>query len=809
MNKRKLLAVIMAFAIVVMAIPILAFLEIMPADSFISSYIPNPPDGAVLSEGGVGFHCCGKGGENKNVTVSGSAYYVDGAPYAISGQTGHDLWLVPSGKVVAGKILWTIADGQGTYTHSCGNTLWYSFSNENQVFDGKNVQLENYDDGGLVNYVTFNKYIGERGSKPTDPDEYFGFAVHYENGYEVPESEYVITRSDDLSTHIIEFDPGLPIGRYYIVETHSGNYTASAPVWFEFITGADGEEAVFVDINYFINTPVPKPGSLQVNVDITQQNYIQDYQDVYAQDWRNVYRQEWRYIITTDWKEIWKQDQTAVFNQDWRKIMAQDWREIYEQDWHNIVAPEYKRDGIQQGPYTGILRHAQTGKNKNNAANNMSLKAVGREAFDVIQDADGIAYGTTSLKHIFVGNGGNAATFVEIPDKLDKIWLTLGQPNPNNHRAEDNLYGLYVEKVGDNLVISFDSRFIDANIMVAVEKSVPKNAPTAGKLTQYKTGDTITLASKGNCNYLHIFVASIRYWGNYTFRGWRITGTEDFGEPRYKGKENVGAPRKVGEEDVGRVYWVRNDNVGEPYKWTEIPINITKVKENIGDPVFVKEETVGDPRLINNGHAGAPYEDGAPVPFAADLTLTITGSSGQIIRTETVKNGVFNEIFYNLLEGWYTVTLGNYEPKTVFVPADGEAAVSFVYVEDGKTTDNQLDDDVIDGEQFPDRNIVARIPQAPININNFVEKTCELNLPTGYKIERNQIADKVTVGDQKEDRIIKIKCADITACVHKPCEKCNNNDVFCCSAGAAGALNNASANGNQRDFVCEHTFVTN
>ena len=102
-----------------------------------------PPEGAILSINGVGFHCgCEFGGNKANdrVTVTGNPAYEDGDVYAVNGNSGANLWLVFLG-TDNGKQQWGIAEGQGTFTCECGNDEWVSFSNQNAAFNGKSVQL--------------------------------------------------------------------------------------------------------------------------------------------------------------------------------------------------------------------------------------------------------------------------------------------------------------------------------------------------------------------------------------------------------------------------------------------------------------------------------------------------------------------------------------------------------------------------------------------------------------------------------------------------------------------------------------------
>jgi len=166
------IAFILVVAMVIMMIPAMTFAA----------------SDAVKSEGGLGFHCC-DGKVNKDVVVYDSGNltikngntntphkYADGATYALSGNTGADVWLVPGTGPEAGQ--WVIQSGEGTFMCTgCGNTEWVSYSNENKVFDGKNVQLyplygdtklkktdsitEEPVNGAEFKLELFNKYTGE------------------------------------------------------------------------------------------------------------------------------------------------------------------------------------------------------------------------------------------------------------------------------------------------------------------------------------------------------------------------------------------------------------------------------------------------------------------------------------------------------------------------------------------------------------------------------------------------------------------------------------------------------------------------
>ena len=173
-SKRKLLALIMAVALIAgLAIPAMAAAEFVPAEN------------AVISVGGVGFHCDHGGPSHKNVKVYGNDAYNDGAQYGKSGSTGIDLWLVPIAQD-GGGFKWVIQEGQGTFKCSvCGNDQWYSFSNEDQIFDGKVVQL--YADNATTPAatITIEKVwkIGDDVVDNTEDD------VTFTNGYELGDQD--------------------------------------------------------------------------------------------------------------------------------------------------------------------------------------------------------------------------------------------------------------------------------------------------------------------------------------------------------------------------------------------------------------------------------------------------------------------------------------------------------------------------------------------------------------------------------------------------------------------------------------------
>jgi len=196
----------------------------------------------------------------------------------------------------------------------------------------------------------------------------------------------------------------------------------------------------------------------------------QDWRNWTEQDWRKWSEQDWRNWFEQDWRNFTEQEWRNWTEQDWRKITAQDWREVFEQDWRNIVAPEYNRDGIQQGPFTGFW----------NGAN----------------DVGGVTFGGASgFIHGFTGNGGNAHTYVGIPTaavlgEANKQWFVLGTSNPNNHRREDNQYGFFVhiDDEANELVITFDHRFVHANMVARAYA----NAPTSHDVStnnSFVTGD--------------------------------------------------------------------------------------------------------------------------------------------------------------------------------------------------------------------------------------------------------------------------------------------------------------------------------
>ena len=618
----------------------------------------------------------------------------------------------------------------------------------------------------------------------------------------------------------------------------------------------------------------------------------QDYHDVYAQDYHNVYKQ--------DYHDEYTQDYYDLYNQNWQRIMEQDWREVYTQDWRNIVAPKYERDGIQQGPFTGIFTESIK-KNKN--------------------DPPQVAKGTT-FEHGFLGNGGNASTWVKIPTSFDfkgegKKWLILGTSNPNNHREEDNQYGFFVEIVGGNLEISFDNRFIDANmraeiltdlkdanlgsnvsdnrlfstgdkfiIPIPTAKAEGGNSSTTAKAdaklvgngnnakleiqvgggtygnlawsnkttTNYICGDyvvavtiesnkvagvkvisgpapeddnvTITLPDE---IYLHVFVSSIRYYGEYRFTGWQVIDTEELcldencdiegctGEHIYLERENVGAPRFIERENVGDPYSVdtlyldpvfdKKVDDGEAKFFEKVDDGEAKFFEKVddGEAKFFKKELDGTPYPFPSNRVNDSIEDDeTPAKYNGPATLTIVNENGNPIFDETIDiiNGKYSNIIPDLAPGEYTVSISVDDVvvatanATVVAGETIPANLSGIVKGTTTDTDNPGDDVIIDGKQGDD----------VIN-------------------EGDQLDDKTEDGEQLPDvvndfqlpkKVIRVRGADIKACEHTQCPDCEKDDVFCCSEKAADALNEVVHNNDipvfsvsdaLKKLVCKHTII--
>jgi len=645
--------------------------------------------------------------------------------------------------------------------------------------------------------------------------------------------------------------------------------------WASFSNNTNVPQGKNVQLNHYIPKEViPETGSLEVVVDVTEQNYEQDWRNWTetdwrrwtSQNWRNWSEQDWREWSEQDWRNWNEQDWRNWSEQDWRKIKAQDWRQVFEQDWRNIVAPEYSRDGIQQGPFTGIY---------------------GPKA-----KADGFEHG-------FTGNGGNAHTYIGITPstimgEANKKWVYLGTSNPNNHRIEDNEYGYYVHIEGNNLVISFDNRFINANMIARVYANAP-GAHDVSKIEHFVTGDkyiiplpaasaafpAVQTAVGGNGNnrtvditvsgnkitvpmvnnstnvydvgcykvevkvqgnsvqsavvksgpssgggelpakiYLHPFVASIRYWGDYTFRGWKVTGNEDVGEPRNVGKsitignntvvgELAGAPRVVGEENVGKLRKGVED-VGELRSGTEDVGELRSGTEDVGE-LRSGTENVGPKRSgteIVDKRSGT--EDvGAPKPtgtinYEGNMTLTIKGPGLDI--NQSVSSGTLN--FSDVIVGSYILTLsgdGFAVEKTVTVTKGLQAKAELKKVLDGVTTAVQIADRN-DKNQLPVRNGGKQLSDRNDKIeldarNDKIEldaRNDRIELPA--RNDKFELEARIIKGDQLADRIIRVKLADRPSCED-------------CSATKAGALNAAVAAGaplkGEGGAVCDCTIIRN
>ena len=646
--------------------------------------------------------------------------------------------------------------------------------------------------------------------------------------------------------------------------------------WAAFSNNTNVPEGNNVQLNHYIpKEVVPEKGSLEVDVNITQQDYVQDWRNFTEIDWRNWTKQywrnwseqDWRNFSEQDWRNWTEQDWRKWSEQDWRNVSEQDWRQVFEQDWRNIVAPEYSRDGIQQGPFTGIY--------------GPKAKASGFE-------------------HGFTGNGGNAHTYIgitpsSIMGEANKKWVYLGTSNPNNHRIEDNEYGYFVHIEGNNLVISFDNRFINANMVARVYANAP-GAHDVSNINHFVTGDryfiplpaaaasypaaktavggngnsrtlTITVGTtektfalvnnstnvydvgcykvevkvQGNSVqsatvtsgpstgggdlpakiYLHPFVASIRYWGDYTFRGWKVIGNEDVGDPRDVGSliqigkdkvkgELVGAPRVVSQENVGRLRSGKED-VGELRSGTEDVGDPRTGEEDVGDP-RTGEENVGRlrrgketiERRVGTELVGSPKLVGDPYGFTGTLTLTITGPDLNL--TIPVSGGSFKNTYADIATGVYTVTLSgdgfNTITKTATVTNGGVASTEITKVVDGATTKNQLDNRITK-TQLDDNNIRIQLSDRNERIQ-LDDRNDRIEIdPRNDKIQlddrndRIELEARVTKGEQLETRIIRKQIEN-----RKACEDC--------SSAMADALNKAVADGiDPHSVVCEHTIIRN
>ena len=491
------------------------------------TYGPPLPEGSrihAVNNCDLGFHCGdlteGPGGASQKIPN-----YTKGST-ELFGQIAENIWLLVIEVIEDGE---TVYYQNANYVcPKCGRNSWASYSNNNDPlgvpFKGSNIQVNHfslptqppgYD--GEVTLVFFKETLVNGVKEDADPGS-FSFNI-FKNGSAAPVNPALLTvGSYGTVQYTFSFTGETAeesnaarnalLGTYVIREEKDSDWTCtpeSLSFRLEASVYSPYMEIVWIGLGEeeepgFINSPAL--GALNVTVDVKQQNYLQDWRNVFEQEWRNVFEQEWRNVFEQEWRNVFEQewrnvyeqewrnvfeqewrdvyeqewrnvfeqewrnvfeqewrnvfeqewrevyeqdwrkiyelDWRNVYTQDWRKIKAQDWREVYEQDWRNIIAPTYDRGEVQQGPFTGIYAKG------------------------------GVAKGT-EFKHGFFGNGGNAETWVKIPTNLaGKQWLILGTSNSNNHREEDNSYGFFVEVKDGYLVISYDHRFINANMRAEV-----------------------------------------------------------------------------------------------------------------------------------------------------------------------------------------------------------------------------------------------------------------------------------------------------------------------------------------------------
>ena len=404
----------------------------------------------AVNDSDLGFHCReltdGPGGASQKIPN-----YVKGTP-VLFGQIAENIWLLVKEKTdgAGNKVFVQNTD---YVCPKCGRNTWASYSNNNdplgEPFKGGNIQINHYSLPPITfsGDVVFTKLKIVGGEKELAGAREFEFNLHRSNA-----SGAVIGAPLNAAPHQTN-DSGVVIYTFT-------NVNADAEGWYKFVevsnpdwelraggankllfylkvvgqtlvpfwsAAADAEEWANVEI---VNVPVIRTGNLAITAAVTASYDAVTWRKIFKQDFHNVYKQ--------------------------------DFYNVYKQDWRNIIAPEYDRGEVQQGPFTGIFaKPAGTAKG-------------------------------TEFQHGFFGSGGNAETWAKIPTDLEgKQWIILGTSNSNNHREEDNSYGYFVEIKDGYLVISFDHRFINANMRAEVLLDL-KDAKTGANVSDNRHFYTAT-----------------------------------------------------------------------------------------------------------------------------------------------------------------------------------------------------------------------------------------------------------------------------------------------------------------------------
>ena len=464
---------------------LLALAITVPAMAF------TPDEKSVLSQHGVGFHCeCKNGGNvSKSILVYDSELYQDGANYAISGNTGKDLWLFPS-EVVAGKIKWVIQEGQGIFMCSiCGNTQWASYSNENQVFDGKNVRLYKDTD----NYDPFASVIAK---KFLDGEATGGFEFVLER--EVSPNNWEQIGNSILSeeaTGIVDFGNRIVVtGKYRIREINLDiNSYVSITDTLEFTVNQNDIEnhKIFQGSDFnWNNITKPQTGDLKISVDVTKEHDVVTWRNVYAKDFYKVYAQDFYDLFAQDFYDVCAQDFYDRYEQDYYDIFAQDFYDTYAQDFYDVFAQDYY-DVYAQDFYDVFAQDFY------NVFAQDYYDVYAQDFYDVYaQDFRKIFVPVFEKKASSVGGTlvtwledgkvpggkfGNSMTWLEVdiakasaPEGID---YTIGDSSPSNKPINYN-YNVRIE--GNELVLSLDDRLISAAVTAKLYSSIPSKHDPSG-----------------------------------------------------------------------------------------------------------------------------------------------------------------------------------------------------------------------------------------------------------------------------------------------------------------------------------------
>ena len=300
-----------------------------------------------------------------------------------------------------------------------------------------------------------------------------------------------------------------------------------------------------------------------------QDFYQYDVQDFYQYDVQNFYQYDVQDFYQYDVQDFYQYDVQNFYQYDVQNFYQYDAQDFYQYDVQNF----YERDA--QKFYIPVFEKKTVQAGKDTLVTWRNNKTVPGGTF------------------------GNGMTYLEInTEKAKNEGYTFGiaDSSPSNNYVG---YDYNVKIEGNDLVISFDDRFIGASATAKVYTAAPKKHDPSGHKTLL-TGDELRIklpAAGANTYYLFFHLASgVSFYetGDYSFVDWRLAETQ-YGE--YGLVDTITGENYLVETVNGKPYFV-STKTSDPYLVDTVTGDSYLVDTVVGDSYLVNTET-GDRYLVD------------------------------------------------------------------------------------------------------------------------------------------------------------------------------------------------------------------